>query len=177
MPPKITFDYIQLGFRAGLTGKRPTIRWIDLEEWKEFGEENIRKSLEGARVVAVECTFTFSGTQQEFSCFRCPNDIPEERFLRSIVQWLCKTHSPTMAKRLVKISCCQLYTASARNILPFIRRTNGKFYFNPGTNRDSETAKLVALRDAVVARYAATVKRKLLQKRSSVKHRSSKKRT
>jgi hypothetical protein len=174
MPPKEMFDYIQLGFRTGLTGKRPTIRWIDLEEWKEFGEENIRKSLEGARVVAVECIFTFSATQQEFACFRCPNDIPEERFLRSIVQWLCKTYSPTMTKRLVKISCCQLYTASARNMLPFIRRTNGKFYFNPGTNRDSEIAKLAALRDAVVARYAASSKRKLVQKRASAKRGSSK---
>ena len=55
-------------------------------------------------------------------------NISEKEFIDTILKNLDEKYFNT----LVKLSCCQCYCESADELIPFLLKSNGKYYFNNG---------------------------------------------
>lgn len=95
--------------------------------------------------VHFELILTYDTKPQEIYNIDVMSDITEEKFVLLILQNIGKD-----AHDLVKISCCQ-YCNGWDELLPFIAKTHGKYYFNTEVNHDSETQKWKTLRDNFIS--------------------------
>jgi len=91
--------------------------------------------------VEVEIILTYDAKPQEFFNIVIKDNITEKNFILCILHLLGKD-----AHDLIKISCCQ-YCDNVTELLPFIAKTRGKYYFNTEINKDTETQKWRTVRD------------------------------
>jgi hypothetical protein len=82
---------------------------------------------------------------------RVDDIITEEEFITYVFNNLTLTE----VKRLDKISCCQLFTAHEDDVLPFMRKTSGKYYFNTDINKDEETASWDHFKNIYIVRKSS----------------------
>ena len=59
-----------------------------------------------------------------------PNNISEDKFIMNILNNLEKKYFDT----LVKLSCCQCYCDNDSDLISFLLKTNGKYYFDNSGN-------------------------------------------
>jgi hypothetical protein len=155
MPPKKGVD--SRSAISKIIGSAP-FSCIDARKLDVFNVTDVKNVLQRRGRVIVECISTFRTGPQRFGWFVFRRTVSERVFLTVVIRSIATQFSPKRARDLIKISACQLYTARMTDLLPFIRKRNGKFYFNPKVNPDVDTNRLSKLRDTVVASYVALQK-------------------
>jgi len=76
--------------------------------------------------ITIEIIGTFDVLEQiMFSVPLAQSEATEKEFLRHVFSTLNEEEK----SQLVKLSCCQLYTDREEDVLPWIMKRNGKYYF------------------------------------------------
>ena len=84
---------------------------------------NIPKKLPKGYLL-YEFILTYDSDDQELMYLYINKTITEKEFLDIIFSEIGEDKD-----NIIKISCCQMYTTKAEDLLPFIFKTNGKYYF------------------------------------------------
>ena len=89
-----------------------------------------QNQLEKNNELKFEVIITSNKYNQIFMYFTMSKNISEKEFISNILKNLDKKYFDT----LVKLSCCQCYCESAEELIPFILKSNGKYYFDNNGN-------------------------------------------
>src|SRR5437868_6951137 len=88
------------------------------------------------KFINFDSILTFDDRQQEFiDINHVGNDITEKDFIDYILNAL----NFKELKHLIKISICQ--HTSENDLLSWMKKSDGKYYFNVNINKDDETKK------------------------------------
>lgn len=88
-------------------------------------------------MIDFEIIVTFENDPQIIIDLKVRNNVTEKNFISMILDEL----SNNEIKQLLKLSCMQYDTSSYDDLLPFIAKSNGKYYFNYNVNKDPITKK------------------------------------
>lgn len=100
---------------------------MNIAKINKLPQKEGKEYLDKHNKVLVNVIFTFAKGPQLNANYLIPRKTDEQKFLNIVIKGLKNK------KDLVKISVCQLFTTRISDLLPFVKKSGGKFYFKNGT--------------------------------------------